>query len=559
MLSVLKIQNIAIIESAEIEFSEGFNVLSGETGAGKSIILDSINAVLGFRTSRELIRTGESEAQVTALFSCVGENVNNKLKLLGLPVSPDNTLLVSRIISADRNVCRVNNALTNVSVLRDLGAELVSIHGQQDNRDLLNEETHISYIDAMSSAEDLLAEYKNIYEELTLTRSRIKRLSGEKSEKARKADILAFQIKEIEDAELNPGEWEGLKNRRTELQNYEKIQEGLYGAFGALSGDDSFHGAVELVSGAYKELSAIAQYSKEVEELSEKLGNLYYELEDIADSVRGCVSDEGYSREELENVENRINTIYNLSKKYGDTEEEILEFLEKAKEEYDEISFSDEKLEELKTLCEKQLLQATSLAEKLSEKRRKTALDFSKKVCKELEFLDMPNVEFVVDFKTTEFSENGIDKVEFLISANLGEIPKPIAKIASGGELSRIMLAFKTVMANKDKISTMVFDEIDSGVSGRAALKVASKLKEVSTGKQVLCVTHLAQLMSYADNHYLIEKATNNGKTYTSVTPLDTDGRKNEIARIISGDKITETQLKNAEEMLMEAKAGVEL
>ena len=557
MLSVLKIQNIAIIESAEIEFSEGFNVLSGETGAGKSIILDSINAVLGFRTSRELIRTGESEAQVTALFSHVGENVNSKLKALGLPVADDDTLLVSRVISADRNVCRVNNALVNVTVLRDLGTELISIHGQQDNRDLLNEETHISYVDAMSSADELLSDYRHTYEELSLTKAKIKRLSGEKSEKARKADILAFQIKEIEDADINPGEWEALKNRRSELQNYEKIQEGLYGAFGALSGDDSFHGAVELVSGAYKSLSAIAQYSKDVEEISEKLGSLYYDLEDIADNVRGCVSDEGYSREELENVENRINTIYNLSKKYGDTEDEILQFLEDAKQEYDEISFSDEKLEELKALCEKQQEKAISLAEKLSLKRKKTAEIFSEKVCDELRFLDMPNVEFVVDFNRTELSENGIDDVRFLISANLGEVPKPIAKIASGGELSRIMLAFKTVMANKDKVSTMVFDEIDSGVSGRAALKVASKLKEVSIGKQVLCVTHLAQLMSYADNHYLIEKATNEGKTYTSVKPLDINGRKNEIARIISGGKITETQLKNAEEMLTEAKAGV--
>lgn len=557
MLSVLKIQNIAIIESAEIEFSQGFNVLSGETGAGKSIILDSINAVLGFRTSRELIRTGENEAQVTALFSCVGENVNNKLKALDLPISPDATVLISRIISADRNVCRVNNAITNVSALRELGTELISIHGQQDNRDLLNDETHISYIDSMSSAEQLVSEYKNTYEELIQTKSKIKRLSGEKSEKARKADILSFQIKEIEDAQIIPGEWERLKNRRTELQNFEKIQAGLYGAYGALSGDDSFHGAVEMVSGAYRELSGISQYSKDIEIISEKLGNLYYDLEDLADTIRGYVSDEGFSREELENVENRINTIYNLSKKYGETEDEILEFLENAREEYNEISFSDEKLEELKILCEKQQNKAYELARKLSETRKNVALDFSKKVCKELEFLDMPNVEFVVDFKEIELSENGIDKVEFLISANLGEMPKPITKIASGGELSRIMLAFKTVMANKDKIETMVFDEIDSGVSGRAALKVASKLKEVSTGKQVLCVTHLAQLMSYADKHYLIEKATNNGKTYTSVTPLDTAGRKNEIARIIGGGSITDTQLKNAEEMLSAAKAGV--
>ena len=557
MLSVLKIQNIAIIESAEIEFSQGFNVLSGETGAGKSIILDSINAVLGFRTSRELIRTGESEAQVTALYSCVGENVNRKLQSLDLPVSPDDTLLISRVISADRNVCRVNNALTNVSALRELGTELISIHGQQDNRELLNDETHISYIDAMSDSADLLAIYKNTYEQMNSTKAKIKRLSGEKSEKARKADILAFQIKEIEDAELNPGEWERLKNRRTELQNFEKIQAGLYGAYSALSGDDSFHGAVEMLSGAYRELSSVSQYSKDIESLSERLGNLYYDLEDIADSVRGYVGDDGFSREELENIENRINTIYNLSKKYGETEDEILEFLEKAKEEYNDISFSDEKLEELKALYEQQYNKAKKLAVELSGMRQETALDFAKKVCEELKFLDMPNVEFVVDFKEIELYENGIDKVEFLISANLGEIPKPITKIASGGELSRIMLAFKTVMANKDKIQTMIFDEIDSGVSGRAALKVASKLKAVSRGKQVLCVTHLSQLMSYADSHYLIQKATSDSKTYTSVTPLDITGRKNEIARIISGGKITDTQLKNAEEMLAEAGVNV--
>ncbi|MBQ8183525.1 MAG: DNA repair protein RecN [Clostridia bacterium] len=559
MLSVLKIQNIAIIENAEIEFSEGFNVLSGETGAGKSIILDSINAVLGFRTSRELIRTGEDEAQVTALFSCIGENVKSKLQELALPEAPDDSLLISRVISTDRNVCRVNGALTNVTVLREIGAQLMSIHGQQDNRELLDSENHISYIDTVSSRQELIDDLKNIYDELTQTKAEIKKLSGDKAEKARKADILSFQINEIEKAEINPGEWENLKNRRSELQNFEKIQEGLYGAYGALSGDDGFRGAVELVSSAYRELSSISQYSKDVEGLSEKLGNLYYELEDVADTVRANVSDEGFSREELENTENRINTIYNLSKKYGETEEEILEFLENAKSEYKAISFSDERLEELKSLYEIQYENAMKLAEELSAVRKTVALDFADKVCNELEFLDMPKVEFVVDFKKIELCEKGIDEVEFLISANVGEAPKPLAKIASGGELSRIMLAFKTVLAHKDKIATMIFDEIDSGVSGRAALKVASKLKDVSVGKQVLCVTHLAQLMAYADNHYLIEKAAKNGKTYTSVTPLDIDGRKNEIARVISGGEITDIQLKNAEEMLAITKAGVVL
>lgn len=553
MLSVLKIQNIAIIESAEIEFSRGFNVLSGETGAGKSIILDSINAVLGFRTSRELIRTGENEAQVTALFSCIGKNVENKLKELSLPESPDGSLLVSRVIGADRNICKVNNALTNVTALRELGAELMSIHGQQDNRELLNNETHIGYIDAMASSESLVFEFRTIYEELVSLKSQIKRLSGDKAEKARRIDILSYQIDEIEKAEINPGEWEQLKNRRTELQNFEKIQSGLYGAYNALSGDDSFHGAVELVSGAFRELSAISQYSADAEELSKKLGDLYYELEDIADTVRSSVSDEGFSQAELENIENRINLIYNLSKKYGATEEDILNFLENAKSELNEISFSDEKLEELKIQYAEKYEKAMESAKELSDLRKKVAVDFSEKVCNELKFLDMPNVEFLVEFSEIDLCENGIDSAEFLISANVGEAPKPIAKIASGGELSRIMLALKTVMAHKDKIETMIFDEIDSGVSGRAALKVASKLKEVSNGKQVLCVTHLAQLMAYADNHYLIEKAAKNGKTYTSVTPLDYEGRKTEIARITSGGKITDIQLENAADMLKES------
>lgn len=553
MLSVLKIQNIAIIESAEIEFSGGFNVLSGETGAGKSIILDSINAVLGFRTSRELIRTGESEARVTALFSCVGENVEKKLEELSLPSSPDGSVLVSRVIGAERNVCKINNALTNVSALRELGAELISVHGQQDNRELLNSETHIGYIDSMGSSEKLLGEFRDIYAELLSLKSQIKRLSSDKAEKARRIDILTYQIDEIEKAQIEPGEWEQLKNRRTELQNYEKIQGGLYGAYEALCGGDSFHGAVELLSGAFRELSAISQYSAEAEELSKKLGDIYYEAEDIADSVRNSVSDEGFSQAELENVENRINVIYGLSKKYGATEEDILEYFENAKAELDEISFSDEKLEELRVRYSEMHEKALETAKELSDLRKKTAADFSEKVRNELRFLDMPNVEFSVRFTETELCENGIDSAEFLISANIGEDPKPIAKIASGGELSRIMLAIKTVMANKDKIATMIFDEIDSGVSGRAALKVASKLKEVSEGKQVLCVTHLAQLMSYADSHYLIEKSAENGKTYTSVTPLDYLGRKTEIARITGGGKITDIQLENAEQMLKES------
>lgn len=553
MLSVLKIENIAIIERSEIEFSRGFNVLSGETGAGKSIILDSINAVLGFRTSRELIRTGASEAEVTALFSSVDSNVEEKLRELSLPLNPDKTLLVSRVISPDKNICRVNNALTNVTALREIGAELISIHGQQDNRELLNNETHITYIDSLSDIAVLSAEYRAAYNELSDLKARIKRLSGNREEKARKIDILSYQIDELEKAEINPGEWAELKNRRTELQNFEKIQESLSVAYDALSGGDSYKGAVEMVSGAYRELSNVGKFSVDAENLSEKLGNLYYELSDIADSIRDSISDDGFSYTELEEIENRLNLLYKLSKKYGETEDEMLAFLENAKKELSEISLSDDMLDKLKVKYSKKLEEAGVLAKKLSEKRKKEAALFSQKVCDELRFLDMPYVEFLVDFKETDLCENGIDSVEFLISANVGEIPKPIAKIASGGELSRIMLALKTVLADKDKIPTMIFDEIDSGVSGRAALKVASKLKAVSDGKQVICVTHLAQLMSYADSHYLIEKAVRDGKTYTGVTLLDLEGRKKEIARITSGGEITQTQLDNALEMINNA------
>ena len=553
MLSVLKIQNIAIIESAEIEFSRGFNVLSGETGAGKSIILDSINAILGFRTSRELIRTGESQAQVVALFSDISDNVKAKLESLSLPIDPEGGLLISRVIGADKNVCKVNNTLTTVAVLRDLGTELMSIHGQQDNRELLDSETHISYIDALMGEYELVEEYKTAYERLCVINSQIKKLSGDKESIARKRDILSYQIDEIEKAEIDPGEWERLKERRNELQNFEKIQAGLYGAYEALNGGDSYHGAVEMVSGAFRELSSVASFSQSLQELSQKLGDLYYELQDVADTVRDSVDEDGFSAAELESVENRISLIYNLSKKYGETEEDILNFLENAKKELDDISFSDEKLIELKEEVKIQEQKTIKLAKKLSDLRKKTAKDFSHKVCAELKYLDMPHIQFVVDFKEVALCENGIDSAEFLISANVGEEPKALTKIASGGELSRIMLALKTIMADKDKIETMIFDEIDTGVSGRAALKVASKLKQVSCGKQVLCVTHLGQLMAYADSHYLIEKAARDGKTYTSVTPLDMDGRKREIARISGGGTITDIQLANAEQMLLGA------
>ena len=551
MLSVLKIRNIAIIENAEIEFNKGFNVLTGETGAGKSIILDSINAVLGFRTSRELIRTGETEAEVTALFSFVGEKTIGKLNELGLPQNDDNSLLITRTITHDKNVCRVNNSLTSVSALREIGNTLISIHGQQDNRELLDSETHIGYLDAVAENNSLLSDYNSVYNEFCKITSQIKSLMTDEAEKARQIDILSFQIDELKKAEITVGEWEELKNKRTEIQNIEKISEGFRNANDALSGGDGFTGAVELVLGAEKALSQVANFSKDAENLSTKLNDIYYELNDIADTLRFSDGESEYSRNDLEAIEERLDLLYRLSKKYGSTEEEMLEFLSKAEEKLNSLTSSEENLEVLKEQQKVILKKATNLAEKLSESRKETAEKFRTDVMEELRFLDMPSVEFNVQFTEVELCENGIDSVEFLISANVGEPPKPIAKIASGGELSRIMLALKNVLSDKDQIGTMIFDEVDTGVSGRAATKVAQKLKQVSTGRQVICVTHLAQLAVLSDNHYLIEKTAKDGKTYTNVTPLDFEGRKYEIARITGAGEITETQLKNAEEMLM--------
>ena len=550
MLSVLKIRNIAIIENAEIEFNKGFNVLTGETGAGKSIILDSINAVLGFRTSRELIRTGETEAEVTALFSFVNEKTNNKLTELGLPLNEDNSLLITRTITADKNVCRVNNSLTSVSALREIGSTLISIHGQQDNRELLDSETHIGYLDAVAENSELLENYKTTYSELCEINSEIKSLMSDEAEKIRMIDILSFQIDELTKAEITVGEWEELKNKRTEIQNIEKISEGFNVAESALLGGDGFTGAVELVSGATKALSQVSAFSKTAEELSTKLNDIYYELSDIADTLRFNDDSSDYTRNDLELIEERLDLLYRLSKKYGSTEEEMLEFLSKAEEKLNSLTSSEENLEALKEKREIILTKAQQQAEILSKSRKETAKKFEENVMEELRFLDMPSVQFNVQFTDVALCENGVDSVEFLISANVGEPPKPIAKIASGGELSRIMLALKNVLSDKDQIGTMIFDEVDTGVSGRAATKVAQKLKEVSTGRQVICVTHLAQLAVLADNHYLIEKSARNGKTYTNVTPLDFEGRKYEIARITGGGEITETQLKNAEEML---------
>ncbi|MBR6619328.1 MAG: DNA repair protein RecN [Clostridia bacterium] len=552
MLQNLKIENVAIIESADIFFENGLNIMTGETGAGKSIIIDSINAVLGERTSRELVRTGSNKASVTALFKTENKNVSVFLDECGIEAETDGSLLISRSISADgKNVCRINGCPVTVGMLKSLGRELINIHGQHDSQLLLNSESHCSFIDRMAGNEKLLEEYKAAYDKLNILKREIASLITDDEEKNRKIELLTYQIDEIENAQLTVGEMDELKAVRTLHRNSEKIISAVNAAYSLLNGFDEAQGAVQQVKMSCSQLDGVSQYYQPLEETADKLREFYYQLEDVQDSLASTVDDLEYDPQYAQAVEDRLDYLNRLSRKYGATEVDMLEFCEKCKAERREIEFSDERLLQLKAEEQKQRQLVISLADELTERRLATGKAFSEKVMTELEFLDMPNVIFETDRKEIAPAENGADEIEFLISPNLGENPKPLAKIASGGELSRIMLAIKNVLSDKDNIETLIFDEIDTGVSGRAASKLGKKLYEVSSGRQVICVTHLAQIAAQADFHFEISKSSKDGKTYTSVTPLDRDGRKHELARIIGGgESVTQTQLDMAEEML---------
>ncbi len=552
MLQNLKIENVAIIESADIFFENGLNIMTGETGAGKSIIIDSINAVLGERTSRELVRTGSSKANVTALFKADSDSIKALLEESGIDAEEDGSLLVSRSISADgKNVCRINGVPATVGMLKTLGRELINIHGQHDSQLLLNPESHCSFIDKMAGNEQLLDEYINAYNKLVCLRKEISSLVTDDEEKNRKIELLTYQIDEIENAQLTVGEMDELKAARTLHRNSEKIIAAVNGAYSLLNGYDESAGAAQQVKMSCNQLDGVSEYYPVLEENADKLREIYYLFEEIQDSLSSTLDELEYDPQYAQAVEDRLDYLNRLSRKYGATEEDMLAFCDKCKAERKEIEFSDERLIELKDEENRQNKLVYSLAAQLTESRVKTGEEFSQMVMSELEFLDMPNVVFAVDRKEIQPGENGADEIEFLISPNLGENPKPLAKIASGGELSRIMLAIKNVLSDKDNIDTLIFDEIDTGVSGRAASKLGKKLYEVSAGRQVICVTHLAQIAAQADYHFEISKSSRDGKTYTSVTPLDRDGRKNELARIIGGgDTVTQTQLDMAEEML---------
>ena len=548
MLNLLQIENIAVIEQAEIQFSGGFNVLTGETGAGKSIVIDAISAILGERAYRDVIRTGTSKAGVRAVFSQVPEL--SWFEENGVEYDPGELLIQREIYADGKNVCRVNGRPVTVAILKKLGGSLVNIHGQHDSQQLFDESNHLTYLDLFAQNQQQRREYEDAFQKAEAVRREIRRLSMDEGEKLRRVEALQFQIQEIERAELQPGEDEALETRRKVLQNSEKLVDSLARAVSALYGDEDRDGAAGLLSEAEHALGRITRYDDGLRDAAERLSELSSAVQDLSEELRDRVDELSYSGEELEQIESRLDVIHRLRRKYGGDVAAILEYLERARQELDEIEFASDRIEQLT----KQLRGLDQEAERaglaLRETRLQAAKELERRLAGELAALDMPRAQFVCQFESQPMGEGGMDLVRFLMTANVGEALKPMSKVASGGELARIMLAIKNVLAEQDAVGTLIFDEVDAGVSGRAAQKVAEKLRAVSRGKQVLCVTHLPQIAAAADHHLLIAKSERNGRTYTHVTPLDKEGRKREIARIIGGAEITETTLKSAEEML---------
>ena len=547
MLSLLHIENIAVIERADISFDQGFNVLTGETGAGKSIVIDAISAILGERAYRDMIRTGANKASVRAVFADVPELP----WFLENGVEYDSETIIQRDIYQDgKNVCRVNGSLVTVSILRKLGIQLINIHGQHDSASLFDEANHLTFLDAFAANDALMSAYIEKYELVAELRRQIQRMTMDESEKLRRMETLKYQIEEISKANLEAGEDEILEARRKLLQNAEKISDGIETAVECLYGGDDTDGAASLLAQAERELARLSRYTDSFTALHERVTDLMYQVQDVAEEVRSARDDLSYSAGELDRIEERLDVIHRLRRKYGVTCADILEYLEKAKRELDEIEFADDHLERLKKKLKAAEKEAWDAAFALRASRKETARNLAARILTELAQLDMPRVQFECVFTELELMPNGADAVAFYMSANAGEALKPMSKVASGGELARIMLAMKNVLAEQDQVNTLIFDEVDTGVSGRAAQKVAEKLRAVAKYKQVLCVTHLPQMAALAHTHLLIAKSEREGRTYTTVTPLDLEGRKRELARIIGGANITETTLKSAEEML---------
>lgn len=551
MLKTLCIENIAVIEKADIEFSKGFNVLTGETGAGKSIVVDSINAILGERTSKELVRAGSENAFVTAYFEDINSEVKQKLNEFDLPCEDDGTLMLSRKISAQgKSTCRINGSVCTVSMLKEVGNLLVNIHGQHDSQTLLNADYHYKFVDMYGSLDGVLDEYKQSFKQLLSVRKQLKALTLDADERDRQIELLDYQIKELTDAEIKVGEWEELKKRKNLILNSQNLLQSLNSALAAFNGSDDYSGISTLLSTAVKELGTVSDVDGDIKSVYDKAEALNDSVEVVKDALLDKINSIEFEPEELDRIEERLNLYYTFSNKYGETEQDMLYYLDEAVKKRAAFENSEEELEKLNVRYDEIFNQTVALAQKLTDLRKSTAEKLGNEICKQLEFLDMPKIKFTNSFEKGNLSANGWDKIEFLIATNVGETAKPLAKIASGGELSRIMLAIKSIIAQKDSIDTLIFDEIDTGVSGKASRKIGLKLKELGAFTQVICVTHSAQIASVADNHFLIEKNVENDRTYTNVTVLDYDGRKNELARIMGGINATESLLKSAEELL---------
>ncbi len=554
MLSLLHIENIAIIESADISFDGGFNVLTGETGAGKSIVIDAISAVLGQRTSRELIRTGAKAALVTAVFT-------------GLPALPwleengffqGDELLLQREIQGDgRNVCRLDGRPLTVAQLRELGRLLLDIHGQHDGQQLLDPACHLNYLDSFGKTAPLWEEYRRTYDTMSGLRKQIAALEMDETERSRRVDTLQYQIRELERADLKPGEDETLDARRRVLRSAGKLMDAVQAAHDALSGNEDSSGACDLIADAEGAVRGISRYSAQLEGLEEKLSALRADADEAAELLSDFRREMEFSPEELDQLEGRLDVIYRLKKKYGQTVEDMLNYLERCRQELDQIQFADDTIARLEGELTKARKAARQAGEALSAARKEGASALQTRVQEELRQLDMPKVRFETEFAPSPgedgMDQTGMDQVQFLMSANVGEALKPIQKVASGGELARIMLALKNVLAEDDGIGSLVFDEVDTGVSGRAAQKVAEKMADVARRKQVLCVTHLPQIAAMADAHFSVEKGERGGRTYTKVERLDRPGREGELARLIGGGSVTDVLRQSASELLSRA------
>lgn len=550
MLKSLSIENIAVIEKADIDFSEGLNVLTGETGAGKSIVVDSINAILGERTSRELVRHGADYANVTALFQDVNRSVISAAEKMGIACENNEIFISRRISAAGKSFCKINGCACTAAMLREIGENLINIHGQHDSQALLNPDFHYLFLDMLADDKSLYEEYRAAFKRLVSVRKRLKLLTQDADTKDKRLEILNYQIEELTNADIKPNEWQELKNKQELAQNSQALAQALNESLFAINGDEELGGIASSLASVRQSLSSFDNIDGDLAEINSKINTVI----DYTDEVKSLIEEKlegiNFSEEELNAIEERLDLLYNFSKKYGETEEDMLNYLQDAVNQRDAINMSDDEIEYLNEEYDKAYDSVISAANALSDYRKSIANAFEERVKAELNYLDMPNVQFVVEFTQGNLSVNGYDKIEFLISSNPGEPPKPLAKIASGGELSRIMLAIKNIIADKDSVQTLIFDEIDTGVSGRASRKIGLKLKSVSKHTQVICVTHSAQIAACADCHLEIKKSVENGRTYTTVNELDFEQRKYELARIMGGLEITDSLLESAEELL---------